>query len=42
MIFEKLLELDEGNKRYKVKLPFNAEYDFLPDNFNEPKTDCLM
>ena len=35
--FEKLLGFDEGNRRYKVKLLFNAEYDFLPDNFKVVK-----
>ena len=28
MILKKSLEFDEENKRYKVKLTFNAEYDF--------------
>ena len=31
----------EGNKRYKVKLPLNAEYDFLPGNFNVAKNRLL-
>ena len=39
--FEKSLELDEESKRYKVKFPFNAEYDFLPDNFNVAKKRLL-
>ena len=39
--FEKSLEFDEENKRYKVKLPFNAEYDFLPDNVNVAKNSLL-
>ena len=39
--FEKSLEFDKANKRYKVKLPFNAEYDFLPDNFNVAKNRPL-
>ena len=39
--FEKSLEFDKANKRYKVKLPFNAEYDFLPDNFNVVKNRPL-
>ena len=33
--------MDEESKRYKVKLPFNAEYDFLPDNFNVAKNRLL-
>ena len=39
--FEKSLEFGKANKRYKVKLPFNAEYDFLPDNFNVAKNRPL-
>ena len=39
--FEKSLEFDKENKRYKVELPFNAEYDFLPDNFNVVKNRRL-
>ena len=39
--FEKSLEFGEANKRYKVKLYFNAEYDFLPDNFNVAKNRLL-
>ena len=27
--------------RYEVKLPFNAVYDFLPDNFNVAKNRLL-
>ena len=39
--FEKSIEFDKANRRYKVKLPFNAEYDFLPDNFNVAKNRPL-
>ena len=39
--FEKLLEFDKGIKRYKVKLPFNAKYDFLADNFDVAKNRLL-
>ena len=39
--FEKSLEFGEANKRYKVKLHFSAEYDFLPDNFNVAKNRLL-
>ena len=35
--FQKSLEFEKGNKRYKVKLSFNAEHDFLADNFNVAK-----
>ena len=39
--FEKSLEFDEENKRCKVKLPFNAEYYFVPENFNVAKNRLL-
>ena len=39
--FEKSVEFDEANKRCKVKLPFNGQYDFLPDNFNLAKNGPL-
>ena len=41
MILKSRSSLTKQIKRYKVKWPFNAEYDFLPDNFNVAKNRPL-
>ena len=40
--FGKSLEFDEENKRYKVKLPLDAEYDSYLTILMQPKIDCLI